>query len=54
MLHDTYGFPIEMTVEIAGERGFDVDVAGFDRLMDEQRERSRRHGLTRRKEGTTA
>jgi alanyl-tRNA synthetase len=41
MLHDTYGFPIEMTREIAAERGLGVDEAGFETLMDEQRERSR-------------
>jgi alanyl-tRNA synthetase len=41
MLHDTYGFPIDMTREIAAERGLGVDEAGFETLMDEQRERSR-------------
>ena len=29
-LHDTFGFPLELTLEIAGERGVEVDVAGFD------------------------
>jgi alanyl-tRNA synthetase len=40
-LHDTFGFPIELTVEIAAERGVHVDRAGFEAAMDEQRERSR-------------
>ncbi|MCW2986489.1 MAG: alaS [Conexibacter sp.] len=39
-LHDTYGFPIDLTTEIAGERGVPVDIAGFDELMEEQRLRS--------------
>jgi alanyl-tRNA synthetase len=40
-LHDTYGFPIDLTVEIAAESGVTVDRAGFDAAMAEQRERSR-------------
>ncbi|MGZ6300039.1 MAG: alanine--tRNA ligase, partial [Candidatus Limnocylindria bacterium] len=40
-LHDTFGFPIDLTVEIAAERGVTVDRAGFDVAMAEQRERSR-------------
>ena len=40
-LWDTYGFPVEMTQEIASERGVDVDIAGFDREMEAQRERAR-------------
>ena len=40
-LHDTYGFPFELTAEIAGEQGKAVDEAGFARLMEEQRERAR-------------
>jgi len=39
-LHDTYGFPIDLTEEIAGERSVPVDRAGFDALMEEQRLRS--------------
>ena len=40
-LHDTFGFPIDLTVEIAAESGVTVDRAGFDVAMAEQRERSR-------------
>lgn len=40
-LHDTYGFPIDLTVELAAEYGVAVDRAGFDRALAEQRERSR-------------
>jgi alanyl-tRNA synthetase len=39
-LHDTFGFPIDLTTEIAGERNVHVDIAGFDALMEEQRVRS--------------
>ena len=41
-LHDTYGFPIEVTREIVRERGASVDEAGFDAAMQEQQESSRR------------
>ncbi|HEY2939719.1 MAG TPA: alanine--tRNA ligase [Gaiellaceae bacterium] len=41
-LHDTYGFPLELTQELARERGLVVDEDGFALLMAEQRERSRR------------
>ncbi len=40
-LHDTLGFPIDLTREIAGERGREVDFAGFEARMREQRERAR-------------
>jgi alanyl-tRNA synthetase len=40
-LHDTYGFPFELTQELARERGLAVDEDEFGRLMEEQRERSR-------------
>ena len=40
-LYDTFGFPIDLTQIIAGERGVEVDLAGFERSLDEQRERSR-------------
>ena len=41
-LHDTFGFPIELTTEIANERGVDVDRAGFDEEMEGQRSRARK------------
>ncbi len=41
MLYDTYGFPKELTIEVASERGFTVDEDGFEREMERQRERAR-------------
>ncbi|MGH3151451.1 MAG: alanine--tRNA ligase-related protein, partial [Streptosporangiaceae bacterium] len=41
-LHDTYGFPIDLTLEMAAEQGLSVDEEGFRRLMSEQKERARR------------
>ncbi len=40
-LHDTFGFPLEVTQEIAIERGVVVDIEGFEREMDEQRTRAK-------------
>ncbi|MFI6814659.1 alanine--tRNA ligase [Nonomuraea sp. NPDC050328] len=40
-LHDTYGFPIDLTLEMASEHGLQVDEEGFRRLMKEQRERAK-------------
>jgi alanyl-tRNA synthetase len=40
-LYDTYGFPLELTEEIAEEHGLSVDVAGFEAAMDEQRQRAK-------------
>jgi len=40
-LYDTYGFPVELTKEIAAGRGLAVDLAGFEREMEQQRERAR-------------
>ena len=40
-LHDTYGFPIDLTLEMAAEQGLNVDEAGFRRLMTEQRDRAK-------------
>lgn len=36
-LHDTYGFPLDLTVEMAAENGLDVDVDGFNKAMSEQK-----------------
>jgi alanyl-tRNA synthetase len=41
-LYDTYGFPLDLTELVARERGLTVDVAGFEKLMEEQRERARK------------
>jgi alanyl-tRNA synthetase len=41
-LHDTYGFPIDLTLEMASEQGLTVDEDGFRRLMDEQRDRAKK------------
>jgi alanyl-tRNA synthetase len=54
-LHDTYGFPIDLTIELAAEYGVAVDRPGFDRALAEQRERSRsgtRAELARHAEAT--
>jgi alanyl-tRNA synthetase len=40
-LHDTFGFPYEVTVEVSGERGVDVDEEGFERAMAQQRLRAK-------------
>jgi alanyl-tRNA synthetase len=40
-LHDTYGFPIDLTLELVAEHELGVDEAGFEMLMDEQRTRAR-------------
>ncbi|WP_328316454.1 alanine--tRNA ligase [Streptomyces sp. NBC_00388] len=41
LLHDTWGFPIDLTLEMAAEQGVSVDEDGFRRLMKEQRERAK-------------
>ena len=41
-LYDTYGFPLDLTELMARERGFIVDVAEFEKLMEEQRDRARK------------
>ncbi|MEQ1857914.1 MAG: alanine--tRNA ligase [Longimicrobiales bacterium] len=40
-LYDTFGFPLDLTELMASERGYTVDVVGFERALDEQRSRSR-------------
>jgi alanyl-tRNA synthetase len=47
-LHDTYGFPIDLTLEIAAEQGLTVDQDGFRRLMTEQRTRARQDARARK------
>ena len=47
-LHDTYGFPVELTVEIAEEGGSRVDLEGFEAAMDEQRTLARAASRTNR------
>lgn len=41
-LYDTFGFPKELTIEICAEHGVKVDLEGFDKLMNEQKERARK------------
>jgi len=40
-LHDTYGFPLDLTQVMAQEKDLSIDLSGFEKLLDEQRERSR-------------
>ena len=53
-LHDTYGFPAELTREIAAERGVAIDEAGFHAEMEQQRERARRDAASKRSVVTLA
>jgi alanyl-tRNA synthetase len=47
-LHDTYGFPIDVTLEMAAEQGVSVDEAGFRALMQQQRDRARADARAKR------
>jgi alanyl-tRNA synthetase len=47
-LHDTYGFPIDLTLEMASEAGLRVDEAGFQELMAEQRRRAKEDAQARK------
>jgi len=47
-LHDTYGFPIDLTLEMASEQGLAVDEDGFRRLMAEQRQRAKQDSLEKK------
>ncbi len=48
LLHDTYGFPIDLTLEMAAESGLDVDRAGFTALMEDQRQRAKADARSRK------
>ena len=50
LLHDTYGFPIDLTLEIAEEAGLSVDRAAFDALMHEQRTRAIAYARSRKRQ----
>ncbi|MFT4282405.1 alanine--tRNA ligase [Microbacterium sp.] len=50
LLHDTYGFPIDLTMEIAEEAGLSVDRAAFDSLMQEQRARAKADARSRKRQ----
>ncbi|GAB6857675.1 alanine--tRNA ligase [Microbacterium xylanilyticum] len=50
LLHDTYGFPIDLTLEIAEEAGLKVDRAAFDTLMQEQRARAKADARSRKRQ----
>jgi alanyl-tRNA synthetase len=50
LLHDTYGFPIDLTLEIAEEAGLTVDRAAFDELMQEQRARAKADARSRKRQ----
>ena len=47
-LHDTYGFPIDLTLEMASEQGLSVDEDGFRALMEEQRQRAKADAASRK------
>ena len=49
LLHDTYGFPLDLTLEIAEEAGIGVDRDGFDSLMQEQRQRAKADAKSRKR-----
>ncbi|QCQ15986.1 alanine--tRNA ligase [Microbacterium sp. RG1] len=50
LLHDTYGFPIDLTLEVAEEAGLSVDRGAFDTLMQEQRTRAKADAKSRRRQ----
>ena len=52
LLHDTFGFPIDLTVEIAEEAGLTVDREGFTSLMNEQRDRAKADAREKKLGGT--
>ncbi|HYD61284.1 MAG TPA: alanine--tRNA ligase [Noviherbaspirillum sp.] len=50
-LHDTYGFPVDLTADVCRERGVTVDEARFNQLLDEQRQRAREAGKFKMAQG---
>ncbi|WP_343643026.1 alanine--tRNA ligase, partial [Roseateles sp.] len=50
-LHDTYGFPVDLTADVCRERGVTVDEAGFNRLLEEQKNRGRQAGKFKMAQG---
>ncbi len=50
LLHDTYGFPIDLTLEVAEEAGLEVDRTAFDTLMQEQRQRAKDDARNRKRQ----
>jgi alanyl-tRNA synthetase len=50
-LHDTFGFPVDLTADVCRERGVTVDEAGFHRLLEEQKERGRQAGKFKMAQG---
>ena len=50
-LHDTYGFPVDLTADVCRERGVTVDEAGFNRLLEEQKDRGRQAGKFKMAQG---
>ncbi len=50
-LHDTYGFPVDLTADVCRERGVTVDQAGFDAAMNKQREQARAAGKFKMAQG---
>jgi alanyl-tRNA synthetase len=53
VLHDTYGFLVDLTEEMAAERGLTIDREGFERAMEEQRERARKASTFAARAGAT-
>jgi len=49
-LHDTHGFPFDLTLEMAREKGLEIDEQGFKNLMNEQKERARQDAKSKRKQ----
>lgn len=50
-LHDTYGFPVDLTADVCREKNVSVDFEGFDALMEKQREQARAKGKFKMAQG---